>query len=168
MLKISKEERKIQLIYLMAFWIAFSVVFCYVCFFNYPRTDIRSKNLVLEKINAENALLKSQFENAAHLDSLSNMLRLYDPATSQVAQKTNIDIELRSLKNIYEARKDNEDYKIFNQLYLFNRMQLFDKQATWSSKNNALSLKKNREDCEIGFKEKKASLNLKNAIAPRQ
>ena len=165
MFKISREERKIQFIYLALFWVGLSALFCYVCFFNFSRTEIRSQDLIIEKMNAENALLESQAENAAHLDSLAKMLVSYQPSTSQVFQKSNINAELNALKNIYEVKKADENYRIFNQLYLFNRMQLFDKEAIWSSTNNTQSLKKNIQDCEIGFKEKQNNLNIRNAIS---
>jgi hypothetical protein len=168
MFKISKEEKKIQFIYLTAIWMGLSILFCYVCFFNYSSSEIRSKDLVIEKMNEENALLKSQAENAVHLDSLIKMLSLYQPSTSQVFLKSNINSELSALKNIYEVKKEDERYGIFNQLYLFNRMQFFDREAIWSATNNTISLKKNAEDCEIGFKEKQSNLNLRNAISTRQ
>jgi hypothetical protein len=168
MFKISKEEKKIQFIYLAAFWIGLSILFCYVCFFNYSRSEIRSQDIIIEKMNEENALLKSQAENAVHIDSLVKMLSAYQPSTSQVFLKNNINLELNALKNIYEVKKADERYEIFNQLYLFNRMQFFDREAIWSSTNNTISLKKNAEDCEIGFKERQNNLNLRNAISTRQ
>jgi hypothetical protein len=165
MLKISKEERKIQFVYLLGFWLVFSFLFCYVCFFHYSKSEIRSKELVIEKINQENDLLKNQYQSAAHVDSLSKMLLLYQPATSQVYLENNINFELEELKKIYEAKKNDPNYKIFNQLYVFNSMQFFDKKATWNSTNNIAFLKKNLEDCEIGFQQKQDNLNIKNALS---
>lgn len=165
MFKISKEERKIQFIYLMSFWVMLSLLFCYVCFFNYSKSEIRSKELVIEKINMENALLKSQFESAPQIDSLSKMLMQYQPGTSQVYLENNISYELDELKKINEARKNDVHYKVFNQLYVFNSMQFFDKKAIWSASNNISYLKKNLEDCEIGFQQKQDNLNIKNALS---
>ncbi len=165
MLKISKEERKIQFIYLLVFWSALSVVFCYVCFSGYSRSEIRSKELVIEKINSENELLKSQMAIAVHIDSLQKMLMLYQPSTSQVFLENNINYELEELKKIYEAKKADINYKIFNQLYVFNSMQFFDKKAIWNATNNIAFLKNNLQDCEIGFQKKQDNLNIKNALS---
>lgn len=165
MLKISKEERKIQFIYLLGFWLVLSFLFCYVCFFNYSKSEIRSKELVIEKIDLENDLLKSQLQSVAHVDSLAKMLLMYQPATSQVYLENNINFELEELKKIYEAKKADPNYKIFNELYVFNSMQFFDKKHIWNSTNNVAFLKKNLEDCEIGFKQKQENLNIINALS---
>lgn len=165
MFKISREERKIQFIYLLVFWLVLSFVFCYACFFNYSRSEIRSKELVIEKINLENALLKSQFESSVHVDSLSKMILQYQPSTSQVYLENNINYELDELKKIYDAKKNDPNYRIFNQLYAFSSMQFFDKKAIWNSTNNIAFLKKNLEDCEIGFQQKQDNLNIKNALS---
>jgi hypothetical protein len=165
MLRISKEEKKIQFVYLLALWLIFSFVFCYVCFFNYSKSEVRSKEIVIEKINQQNVLLKSQYESVAHVDSLCKMLLLYQPSTSQVYLENNITFELEELKKIYEAKKGDEEYKIFNQLYVFNSMQFYDKRATWNATNNSAFLKKNLEECEIGFQQKQDNLNIKNALS---
>lgn len=165
MLKISKEERKIQFIYLLVFWLVLSGIFCYACFFNYSKSEIRSKELVIEKINAENAILKSQFQSASHVDSLSRMLLQYQPASSQVYLENNINYELDELKKIIDAKKNDPNYHVFNQLHVFNSMQFFDKKAIWNATNNIASLKKNLQDCEIGFQQKQDNLNIKNALS---
>lgn len=161
MFKISKEERKIQFIYLLVLWIAFSLVFSYVCFFRYPKTEIRSQELVIEKINDENKILKSQLENAIHIDSLTRMLSSYDPSTSQVSLENNIEFELGELKTIIEARKTDPRYTIFRQLHEINSMQYYDKKEIWNSKNRFNSLEKNLEDCNVGVLRKGEQLNAK-------
>ena len=105
MLKISREEKKIHFIYLLMFWLFLSSLFCYVCFHNYSSTEIRSKELIIDKIHTENAILKTQFESAARIDSLEKMLLQYQPSTNQVSLENNIDNELKELKEIYEAKK---------------------------------------------------------------
>lgn len=165
MLKISREEKKIHFIYLLMFWLFLSSLFCYVCFYNYSSTEIRSKELIINKIHTENAILKTQFESAARIDSLGKMLLQYQPSTNQVSLENNIDNELKELKEIYEAKKADPTYKVFNQLYVFYSMHFFDKKAIWNSSNNVSNLKKNLEDCEIGFKQKQDNLTIKNALS---
>lgn len=164
-LKISKEERKIQFIYLIALWLFLGGLFCYVCFNSYDVNEIRSKEMVIAKIDTENSILKSQFESAVRIDSLRKILLQYQPSTSQVSLENNIESELKELRDIYESKKADPTYKIFNQLYVFYSMNFFDKKAIWNSTNNITNLKKNLEDCEIGFKQKQDNLNLKNALS---
>ena len=165
MLKISPEEKKIQFIYLFVFWLLLTCLFCYVCFHNYSGTEIRSKELVIARIDTENTILQSQFESAAKIDSLGKMLLNYQPSTNQVSLENNIENELKELKEIYEAKKTDPAYNVFNQLYVFYSMHFFDKKAIWNSSNNIANLKKNLEDCEIGFKQKQDNLNIKNALS---
>ena len=167
MLKISREEKKIQFIYLIAFWLMMSVLFCYVCFYNYPKPEIRSKEIVIAKINEQNKLLKKQLESAVHVDSLSAKIMQYQPATSQVYLESSINAELEDLKTIYEAKKEDGNYKVFNQLYIFYSMQLFDKKAISNSTNNAADFKKSLDDCTIGFRQNQETL-MRNTLLNRQ
>ncbi len=165
MLKISKEEKKIQFIYLLTFWVVMGVLFCYVCFHNYSNVEIRSKELIIAEINKKNTVFKSQLDNVSYVDSLSRWVALYQPSTSQVSLTNSISTELEELKKIYEAKRTDANYKIFNQLYVFYSMPFFDKKATWNSTNNTTALKKELDNCMIGFKQKQDNLNLKNVLS---
>jgi hypothetical protein len=165
MLKISREEKSIQFIYLLAFWVVTTIVFCIACFHNYSTTEVRSKYLIVDQINKQNIILKEQQNNLAHIDSLNKMLLIYNPSTSLVYLESSINYELDELKKIYEQKKADKSYKIFNELTGFYSMQFFDKKATWNSTNNSAFLKKNLEECEIGFQQKQDNLNIKNALS---
>lgn len=165
MFKISKEERKIQFIYLLVLWIAISLLFCFVCFFNYPETEVRSQELVIEKINNENKILKSQLESEIHIDSLSRMLSHYDPSSSQVTLESNIGYELDALKMIADAKKADPRYTVFLQLYQLNQIQYFDKKEIWNSQDRFNSMEKLLADCNDGIKTKQDRLNVKEAIS---
>lgn len=165
MFKISKEERKLQFVYLLLLWSVFALVFCFVCFFNYPKSEIRSKEIVLETIDKENAVLKSQLEYERHVDSLSNMVIQFDPGTAMVSLESKIEFELEELKKVQEAKKADPNYKVFRQLYQINNMQYLDKKAIWNRRDNINSLTKDLDDCKIGFEKNKEKLNIREALS---
>jgi hypothetical protein len=165
MFKISKEEKKIQFIYLLVLWILVSLLFCYVCFFNYPKSEIRSREIVIEQINRENKVLKSQLENLKYIDSLENKIRQYDPATSQATQAISIEFELKHLKKIYNAKKADSTYRVLNQVYEINYMQYQDKTAIANFKENISALNTSLSNCMIGFNNNETKLNLQKAIS---
>lgn len=164
-LKISKEEKMIQFVYLLIFWVIMGTLFCYVCFFNYSLPELRTKYLVLERINQQKNILDEQQKYLIHLDSLNRMLQQYNPSTKQVSFESNINYELDELRRIYDRKKSDPGYKIINQLTFFYSMEFFDKKASWNSTNNSSFLKKNLEDCEIGFQKIQDNLNIKNALS---
>lgn len=165
MFKISREERKIQFLYLLALWIVISILFCFVCFFKSPKTEVRAQEIVIEKISDENKILRGQLDSQKDIDSLGNMLAHYDPATSQVILESNIDYELSTLKMIADAKKADPRYKVFLQLYELNYMQFNDKKEIWNSVARFNALEKKLADCNDGIQKKQDRLNVKEAIS---
>ena len=98
--------------------------------------------------------LVQEVEEAAPFDLILICVKEYD--LENVCHK---------LKKIIDAKKNDPNYHVFNQLYVFNSMQFFDKKAIWNATNNIASLKKNLQDCEIGFQQKQDNLNIKNALS---
>lgn len=163
--RISKEEKKLQFLYLLSLWVMMSMLFCYVCFHNSFQTgDVRPKQLMIEEINKKNEVLMAQQESVPYVDSLNKWIIQFQPSTSQVYLTNSISTELGMLQKIYMAKKTNPDYKIFDQLYVFYNMPFFDKKATWNATQNTEIKKKKLEDCMIGFKEKQNDLHLKNML----
>lgn len=164
MFKISSEEKSIQLTYLLLFWLATSLVFYFALFHDYSLPEVRSKHLVLAQIEKQNAILKDQNSYVQHIDSLTIMLQQFNPSTSQVYLESSINYELEELRKVFEAKKTDPNYKIFNQLDLFFSMQFYDKKATWISTSNLEFLKRNLEECEIGFQQKQNNLQIQEAL----
>ncbi|HRG52225.1 MAG TPA: type VI secretion system TssO [Bacteroidia bacterium] len=163
--RISKEEKKLQFLYLVSLWVLMSILFAYVCFHNsFKEGDVRPKELMLEEINKKKQILKTQKESIAYVDSLNRWITQFQPSTSQVYLTNSISTELDMLQKIYTAKKANPDYKIFDQLYVFYTMPFFDKKSTWNATQNTAIKKKKLEDCMIGFKEKQNDLHLKNML----
>lgn len=164
MLNISSEEKDVQLMYLLAFWLVISVLFYFACFHHYTMPEIRSKTLIVSELDKEKKILEEQNTYSKHVDSLSKMIMQYDPGTSQVYLESSINYELEELQKIYDSKNTDPNFKIFKQLDEFYSMQFFDKKTMWNSKNNTESLKKNLEECEIGFQQKLNNLHLKEAL----
>ena len=163
MFKISKEERKIQFIYLLVLWTCISLLFCFVCFFNYPKITVRSQEIVIERISNENSILKSQLETEVTIDSLNRMLPNFDPETSPPSTESNIRYEIDAIKYIVDAKKKDEHYQIFRQFHQLTNIQYFDKKEIRISKNNYTDMENALKNCN----DKLDRLNLKDAFSPQ-
>ena len=164
MFNISSEEKNVQFIYLLVFWLIIGIVFYFACFHFYELPEIRSKSLLTSELKKEMKIQQEQEAYSKHVDSLSKMIQHYDPGTSQVYLESSINYELEELQKLHDSQKDDPNFKIFKQLNTFYAMQFFDKKAVWTSKSNSESLRKNLEECEIGFQQKLNNLHLKEAL----
>lgn len=163
-LKISSEEKSSQLIFLIGIWVTMSIIFCFVCFRNYETMDTRDKESILEQISYKNDILKEQKLNERHVDTLDKMLVQYNPGTSQVYLEGSITYELDEIKKAYERRKKDINYRILYQLNELYLMSYYDKKANFNSIKTNASIKKNLDECEIGFQQAQNNITIQEAL----
>ncbi|HTF81166.1 MAG TPA: type VI secretion system TssO [Cytophagales bacterium] len=162
--KISTEEKNVQLVYLVVLWVFTTLLFWYVCFKGHETKEVRGMHVILEQINEQKIVAQEQKINEKHLDTLNKMLMQYNPGTSQVYLESGISYELAELRKAYEKKKNNVGYRVYHQVADLYEMYYFDKKGTWVSVNNNNSLKKNLENCEIGFRQLQDNITLQEAL----
>jgi len=163
-LKISNEEKGLQLVYLIVLWIFFSTLFIIICFHDYSNIEIRGAKIVMEDINEINNFQNEQQLNIKHIDSLSQLLTMFNPENKQSYLESSIIFELNELKKIYEKKQDNTSYSIFMKTHNIYSMLYYDKKAAWNTINNTVFLNKNLSDCEIGFQQNQNNLTIQDAL----
>ncbi|GEM_PF-1578269 len=162
--KISWEEKKVQLIYLMLLWLGLSAVFSMIFLKDYPVTPILGKEIVMDEISERKSVAAEYSLNMRHVDSLRLHLEAFNPEIRQISLENRIQQELEEIKQAYQNKKDHSSYKIYMQVADYYSMLFYDKQAISNAVSNAGFLKKNLEDCEIGFQQAQNNINLQEAL----
>ena len=112
-LKINTEEKAVQFGYILILWLSFSILFIYVCFHDYSKSQIRGANILMEEIDEINAAQYEQSINIKHIDSLSRLLALYNPENKQSYLESSIVLELNELKKTYEKKQKDPSFSIY-------------------------------------------------------
>lgn len=162
--KTSWEEKKIQMVYLTLLWLGLSAVFSMIFLKDYQTTPVLGKEIVLEEITKRKSMAAEYKLNLRHVDSLRIHLEVFDPEIRQISLENRIQQELEEIKQAYQNKKDHSSYKIFMQTADYYSMLFYDKQAISNAVSNAGFLKKNLEDCEIGFQQAQNNINLQEAL----
>jgi hypothetical protein len=163
-LKISTEEKSQQFIYLICLWLSFSILFIIICFHGYSNAEIRGAKIVMEDITETNNLQSEQQLNIKHIDSLSQLLTMFNPENKQSYLESSIIFELNELKKLYEKKQNDASYSIFMKIHNLYSMLYYDKKAAWNTINNTSFLNKNLSDCEIGFQQNQNNLTIQDAL----
>lgn len=163
-LKINAEEKIVQFAYILILWFSFSLLFIFVCFYDYTKPEIRGGNILMEEIEEINKTQYEQGLNIKHIDSLSRLLAMYNPENKQSYLESSIIFELNELKKIYEKKQKEPSYSIYMKVYGLYNMMYYDKKASWNTINNTNFLKKNLGDCEIGFQQNQNNITLQEVL----
>lgn len=163
-LKINTEEKAVQFVYILILWLSFSILFIYACFHDYSKSQIRGANILMEEIDEINAAQYEQSINIKHIDSLSRLLALYNPENKQSYLESSIVLELNELKKTYEKKQKDPSFSIYMKINNLYSMMYFDKKASWNTINNTNFLKKNLNDCEIGFQQNQNNITLQEVL----
>ena len=97
-------------------------------------------------------------------DSINKLITTYQPGSEKMFHESSLNYELEELRRGYITNTNKEEYKILHQLDDFYSNQFFDKKAIGNSLKNAEFLKKNLDDCEIGFQQTQNSIQLQEAL----
>ena len=166
--KLSREEKNLQTIYLFVLWIFFTALFSYVCFNNFPLKQTTDRDHVLSGIALQKLSFQEQKALDKHIDTLTKMLQQFNPGVSQVYLESAINYELEEIKRAYEKNELPGNHALFSQLKELYSMYYFDKKATWNTVSNTNFLKKNLQDCEVGFQQAQNAISLQNALQNNQ
>ena len=162
--KISTEEKGLQFAYLIGLWFFFTILFVFICFHDYSNSEIRGAKIVMEDIEEVNNFQKEQQLNIKHIDSLSQLLTMFNPENKQSYLESSIIFELNELKKLYEKKHADASYSIFMKIHSLYSMHYYDKKAAWNTINNTAFLNKNLSDCEIGFQQNQNNITLQDAL----
>ncbi len=154
------KERKYLIIYLLVFYILISTIFFKATYTNYKFPE--QKNL--QSFNFKNETLLDVEKYEALSDSINKLITIYEPGSKKMLHESTLNYELEELRKDYNTNTNKEDYKILHQLDDFYSNQFFDKKAIENSIKNSEFLKKNLEECEIGFKQTQNSIQLQEAL----
>jgi hypothetical protein len=163
-LKISSEEKELQFAYLIGLWLIFTILFIVICFSGYSNAEIRGAKIVMEDISETNNLQNEQLLNIKHIDSLSQLLTMFNPENKQSYLESSIIFELNELKKLYEKKQHDASYSIFMKTHNLYSMLYYDKKAAWNTINNTTFLNKNLSDCEIGFQQNQNNITIQDAL----
>lgn len=166
--KISKEEKNLQTIYLFCLWLFLTALFAYVSFNHINLKGASNETEILTGIHEQKLILDEQKGIEKHLDTLNKMLLQYNPAISQVYLESSINHELEEIKRAAEKNEHPANNILFNQLKELYGMYYFDKKATWNTVSNSNFLKKNLEECEVGFQQAQNTLTIQEALKNNQ
>ncbi|WMJ71889.1 type VI secretion system TssO [Cytophagaceae bacterium ABcell3] len=163
-LKISSEEKKLQLAYLASLWLGLTIVFMLVFLSNYESEPLEDKDAIAEKVAAKNKLVAELKGNLKHLDSLKVMLAGFNPEVKQVHLESSINYELKALEKLWQSDQELGSHNTYMQAATFYSMLYYDKKAVVNTVNNKAFLKKNLEECEVGFQQNRNNLSLQEVL----